>query len=96
MTPTPDQRKAALEMIESGKLFQSDDNGRFIDKSQVIQTIKAALTAPPQVPEGVALEWLAELVYLREYGHIGAKWSANESKDVWRDKALALLTQGKE
>lgn len=33
----------------------------------------------------------AELIYLRAYGRDGAVWSANESKDVWREKARAAL-----
>jgi hypothetical protein len=58
--------------------------------------IRAATNPAAQtVPQEVALEWLAELIYLREYGKIGARWAANESKEVWRAKAIALLTDGK-
>ncbi len=34
----------------------------------------------------------AELIYLRKYGKDGALWSANDSKDVWRDMARAALS----
>lgn len=36
-------------------------------------------------------EATAELIYLRLYGKDGALWSANDSKDVWRDKARDFL-----
>lgn len=35
----------------------------------------------------------AELIYLRRHGKDGARWEANDSKDVWRDKARAALQQ---
>jgi hypothetical protein len=38
------------------------------------------------------VEATAELIYLRQYGKDGALWSANESKEVWRQKARAYLT----
>ena len=34
----------------------------------------------------------AELIYLREHGADGAIWSANHSKDVWRDKAREAVS----
>ena len=38
------------------------------------------------------IEREAELIYLRKHGHEGALWSANHSKDVWRDMAREALT----
>lgn len=38
-------------------------------------------------------EATAELIYLRLYGKDGALWSANDSKDVWREKARAELAK---
>ena len=35
----------------------------------------------------------AELIYLRRHGKDGARWEANDSKDVWRDKARSALQQ---
>jgi len=40
---------------------------------------------------GALIEATAELIYLRQHGKDGAVWWANESKDVWRDKARAAL-----
>ena len=37
------------------------------------------------------IEREAELIYLRKHGKDGALWSANHSKDVWRDMARAAL-----
>jgi hypothetical protein len=42
------------------------------------------------------IEATAELIYLRQHGKDGAVWWANESKDVWRDKARAALEIGVE
>ncbi|MBJ2150939.1 hypothetical protein [Paracoccus sp. IB05] len=42
------------------------------------------------------IEELAELIYLRhchEKHWLGARWEANESKDVWHDKARAALAK---
>lgn len=36
-------------------------------------------------------EATAELIYLRKYGRDGAIWSANDSKDVWREMARKEL-----
>lgn len=38
------------------------------------------------------IEATAELIYLRQHGKDGAVWWANESKDVWRGKAIAALS----
>lgn len=45
-----------------------------------IEQLEAALT-----------EATAELIYLRLYGCEGAQWSANDCKDVWREKARKAL-----
>ncbi len=41
--------------------------------------------------ENTLVEHTAELIYLREHGAKGAIWAANESKDVWRQKAVEFL-----
>lgn len=46
--------------------------------------------------EAALIEKEAELIYLRSYGKDGAIWSANDSKDVWRDKARAALEKSHE
>jgi hypothetical protein len=46
-----------------------------------------------KVLEDLLIEATAELIYLRQYGKDGAVWWANESKDVWRDKAIATLAE---
>ena len=41
-------------------------------------------------------ECTAELLYLRychDAGYSGAKWAANDEKDLWRDKARAALKE---
>jgi hypothetical protein len=43
--------------------------------------------------EAALIEATAELIYLREHGKDGAVWWANESKDVWRGKAIAALSE---
>ena len=51
-----------------------------------------ALRAALDQAEEALIEAHAELIYLRQYGALGAKWDANDSKGVWRDKARAALT----
>lgn len=41
--------------------------------------------------EARLLEATAELIYLRLYGKDGARWEANDSKKVWREKAKEAL-----
>ena len=41
--------------------------------------------------EAERLEYLAELIYLREYGKDEASWAANHTKDAWRDMARKAL-----
>jgi hypothetical protein len=38
----------------------------------------------------------AELIYLRLYGSCGAVWSANQNKEIWREKARAVLRSSQE
>ena len=52
----------------------------------------ASLAAALTLPEVVEMQ--AELLYLHVYGSLGAVWWANESKDVWRQKAQAALPNG--
>lgn len=49
-------------------------------REEKVEKLEAALT-----------EATAELIYLRKYGSLGAVWSANESKDVWREQARAAI-----
>ena len=35
----------------------------------------------------------AELIYLRRHGKDGARWEANDSKDVWRGFAREALKE---
>lgn len=41
----------------------------------------------------VLVEAEAELIYLRRHGKDGARWEANDSKDVWRGFARAALKE---
>lgn len=53
-----------------------------------------ALSAAMELPE--VIEMQAELIYLREMhkrGIAGARWEANHSKDVWRDKVIAATKE---
>lgn len=60
---------------------QADEEGIMVNTSrQAIHEVVDAM-----------IEREAELIYLRQYGRDGAVWAANESKDVWRDKARAAL-----
>ena len=43
------------------------------------------------VIQTATIEREAELIYLRKHGKDGALWSANDSKDDWRDMAHAAL-----
>ena len=54
-------------------------------------TITKSLRAENERLREALKEATAELIYLRQYGKDGAVWWANESKDVWRDKARAAL-----
>jgi len=51
-----------------------------------------ALLAERDALREAVLEREAELIYLRLYGRDGAVWSANHSKEYWRDKARAALS----
>ena len=57
------------------------------DMMETIATLRARMAKL----EAAHIEAMAELIYLRRYGKDGAVWWANESKDVWRDKARAAL-----
>lgn len=50
---------------------------------------RTALRRRVDVLEAAMIEATAELIYLRQHGKDGAVWWANESKDVWREKARA-------
>ena len=50
---------------------------------------RTALRRRVDVLEAALIEATAELIYLRQHGKDGAVWWANESKDVWREKARA-------
>lgn len=41
--------------------------------------------------KGALIEAMAELIYLHQHGKDGAVWWANDSKHVWRGKAVASL-----
>lgn len=89
MTPTPDQREKALE-----RLSQIEIQMRALGQASpvAISEIRAALTAPPQVPQEVVdalrdLRGCCNLPPENQY-----KWRCM----VKADEALALLTQGRE
>jgi hypothetical protein len=50
-----------------------------------------ALAAEVEDLRAALVEATAELIYIRQYGRHGAIWWANESKDVWREKARVAL-----
>ena len=57
-----------------------------------------AAEARVKVLEEALIAATAELIYLREMmrgGHMGALWTANDCKDLWRNKAINALKGAK-
>ena len=77
--PTKDETRMSVNAL---LLYdQADEEGIVVTTSrQAIHDIVDAL-----------IEREAELIYLRKYGRDGAVWSANDSKDIWREAARAEL-----
>ena len=69
----------------------SEDEHNLRDIGEADTIVLTRLNAHLAKLEGELIEATAELIYLRQYGKDGALWSANESKDVWRDAARAVL-----
>lgn len=68
-----------LDELESWGTSPNPSTTRLVVKE--IRNLQAAL-----------IEATAELIYLRQHGKDGAVWWANDSKDVWRGKAIAALS----
>lgn len=92
----------ALKMIARGDVPTNRAYFNWHDKYQALREFAASVVlaqpapAPVTVQEAARLRHLlieatAELIYLRKYAHLGGRWEANESKDVWRDYAIAAL-----
>ena len=62
--------------------FGNDYSDVFLPAIDKIERLQEAL-----------VEAEAELIYLRRHGKDGARWEANESKDVWRDFARKALKE---
>ena len=69
-------------------------DGTFVDKDgRVVSAISAEEIYAMRRQREALIEATAELIYLRLYGKDGALWSANDSKDVWREKARAAIAK---
>lgn len=100
MTPTPDQREKALEAVKLWRetleglkqsAFENNDSATYASSCKnlsIYDTIEAALTAPPQVPQS-AIDKLHHAKAMCE-NH----WSTSAKRSI--EEALAILTQGKE
>lgn len=67
------------------------DEAALCEAKAAAEARAASLEAELEKARGDLIEATAELIYLRLYGKDGARWEANDSKDVWRDKARACL-----
>jgi hypothetical protein len=86
------QALPALDAIEvEMAALQHSLNGSRAGAEAVVRR-NTDLSARLANAEAALREATAELIYLREYGKLGAKWEANESKDVWRARADAALS----
>ena len=86
----PDDVREAAVRVEAFMLDVQFD----FDKRQMQDDVDTLIKAALRQQQGVPMDTMAELLYLRychEHRAVGARWELNESKDVWREKALALL-----
>lgn len=94
-TPTPDQREKALEAVipylKAGAIVPVD-----IETTSILLAgLEAALTAPPQVPQEV-VDILKEAKDSAEKSRQWAGYTYLVVTIAKIEKALALLTQGRE
>ena len=66
----------ASDLVERLRSGESDGTALMDEAADRIEALEAAM-----------IEATAELIYLRQHGKDGAVWWANESKEVWREKA---------
>ena len=82
---TPDDVREAVSLLHTAQtaLTMYGQSDLAFDLNAVHTTLRNT--------QGVPIDTMAELLYLRychECGVTGARWELNDSKDVWREKAI--------
>jgi len=74
-----------------GMMVNSMHNAALIAAAPDLHRIATEQAAEIERLTCEVIDCTAELIYLRKNGKDGALWSANHSKDVWRDLARKAL-----